>query len=178
MNIAIISSAHPELPNFLGPTLDVLIAQLKTIPNIKILTGGSLGIPGEIVKKANKAGIHTVAYSPDEDKEKHHKRHDNLRLHHFNEVKHFPGFTMRSLEMIKDADCVIALMGAWALSLKSPSRLKKGREWALSQEQEVSLIILKISAYSLKKIFRRTYSFLMIQKKWSSGLPVNNVRFY
>ncbi|MEK7103578.1 MAG: hypothetical protein AAB870_04490 [Patescibacteria group bacterium] len=127
MNIAIISSAHPELPNFLGPTLDVLIAQLKTIPNIKILTGGSLGIPGEIVKKANKAGIHTVAYSPDEDKEKHHKRHDNLRLHHFNEVKHFPGFTMRSLEMIKDADCVIALNGRMGTLSEITIALEEGK---------------------------------------------------
>ncbi len=131
MNIAIISSAHPDVPDFIVPTLNKLIEQLKTMPNMKLLTGGSLGVPGQIVQKANKAGIHTIAYSPDENIENHHRRHDNLALHHFNEVKHFCGFTMRSLAMLQDADGVLALNGRMGTLSEFTIALEEGKRVAV-----------------------------------------------
>ncbi len=111
MKVAIISSANPKVPESLIPVLQDVISSLHKIKDIEILTGGCLGIPGVIVEKAQKIGIKTIAYSPDKNGNNHNKRLDNQTLDFFSEVKHYKGFTMRSLAMIKDADRVLLLNG-------------------------------------------------------------------
>ena len=50
---------------------------------ITVVTGGSHGIPGLVVKSAFEAGAETEVYSPDENELKHLLRSDNLSLKYF-----------------------------------------------------------------------------------------------
>jgi len=111
MKIAVISSAEISMSNKIITLVQEIVLFLSKIPNIKIITGGCLGVPGLLVKKAKQLEINTIAYSPDRDGDKHNKRSDNLALCYFNEIKHFSGLTARSLAMIKDADCILMLNG-------------------------------------------------------------------
>lgn len=111
MKIAIISSAEIKIPKNTIPVIKEIISRLSEFPKIEIATGGCLGIPGLIVEKAKAVGIRTIAYSPDKDEHNHNKRSDNLALEYFNEIKHFPGLTMRSLAMVKEVDCILMLNG-------------------------------------------------------------------
>lgn len=79
--------------------------------NITTVTGGCVGIPGVIVQSAFAAGGKTEVFSPDCDDAAHAKRHDNLDLNYFKEKHFIPGFTARSLAMIKAVDAAIILNG-------------------------------------------------------------------
>lgn len=127
MKIAIISSASLTITKESITAVDIIIKRLRQENNIHISTGGSLGVPGEIIKKAKLNGIHTTAYSPDKDAESHDKRHDNLELYYFDEVKHFNGFALRSLKMIDDADCILVLNGRMGTLSEFSIALEEGK---------------------------------------------------
>ena len=127
MKIAIISSASLEITKESIVAVDIIVERLRQKNSVCIITGGSLGVPGYVVKKARMNGIHTTAYSPDEDVDSHNKRHDNLELDYFDEVKHFNGFTLRSLKMIDDADCVLVLNGRMGTLSEFSIALEEGK---------------------------------------------------
>ncbi|MEI7620007.1 MAG: hypothetical protein WCJ57_00360 [Candidatus Falkowbacteria bacterium] len=127
MKIAIISSASLTTTKESIAAVDIIIERLRQENSIRISTGGSLGVPGDIIKKAKLNGIYTTAYSPDEDVKSHNKRHDNLELDYFDEVKHFNGFTLRSLKMIDDADCVLVLNGRMGTLSEFSIALEEGK---------------------------------------------------
>lgn len=87
------------------------IAEYLTEKGIEIVTGGSLGIPGIVAERACELGNKACVYSPDRDEHDHHKRIDNHDLKFYSEKKFIPGFTARSLEMIKNIDGAIVLNG-------------------------------------------------------------------
>jgi len=128
MKLAVISSAQINISDNLINLIQEIVLRLSKIPQIKIITGGCLGVPGLIVQKAKQLGINTVAYSPDKDGNKHNKRSDNLALHYFNEIKHFSGLTARSLAMIKDADCILMLNGRIGTLSEFTIALEEGKK--------------------------------------------------
>lgn len=128
MKIAILSSAHHAIAESSTRKIATVIEYLRTINGIEIMTGGSLGIPGLIVKEAKKRGMKTIAYSPDRNKDQHASRYDNLDLQYFDEVKHFAGFTLRSLAMIQDADAVLVLNGRMGTLSEFTISLEEGKK--------------------------------------------------
>ncbi len=82
--------------------------------NLCIVTGGSVGLPAEVVCSSRERGGLTEAFFPDGDEQKH-----NLNLHiHRNDslknysVKHFyDGFSMRSAAMLKSVDGALVFHG-------------------------------------------------------------------
>ena len=100
---SIVSIENKELCKKVGKYL----AQKK----ITVVTGGSHGIPGFVVRSAFEAGAETEVYSPDEDRERHQLRSDNISLKYFKNHKFIPGFTARSLEMIKSVNGVLVING-------------------------------------------------------------------
>lgn len=132
MKLAVISSASPEaLTPAIEHIVSALIDTLVTQNDIELLTGGCSGIPGLIVEKANEAGIRTVAFSPDTDIHSHDARHDNLRAHHFSEVRHHAGFTERSLAMLEEADGVLVLNGRMGTLSEFTIALEEGKQLAV-----------------------------------------------
>ncbi len=109
MRLAIISSASEQYPASVKLVLEKIIEHINQ--DTVIMTGGSLGIPGLAIQLAKESGIKTIAYSPDADEASHNHRHDNLHTNYFDEVKHIPGFTARSLQMIHDTDALLLLNG-------------------------------------------------------------------
>lgn len=110
MKLGVFSSAS----DIISPENQALAAQIGKYladKKITVVSGGSHGIPGLIVQAAFDAGADTELYSPDEDEEKHQKRSDNLELRYFKTHKFIPGFTARSLEMIKNIDAALVLNG-------------------------------------------------------------------
>lgn len=78
---------------------------------VTVVTGACRGMPGVVVESAHRNGAKTVAYSPDVDEQNHHARMDNLELSHFTEHNFVPGFTARSLAMLKSVDGVVVVNG-------------------------------------------------------------------
>ncbi len=110
MKIGIFSSASSRVSPS-NRKLAKAIAEYLAEQGIEIVTGGSLGIPGIIAERACELGSRTCVYSPDRDERDHHKRIDNHDLRFYSEKKFIPGFTARSLEMIKNIDGAIVLNG-------------------------------------------------------------------
>lgn len=110
MKIGIFSSASTRVsqPN---RKLAKAVAEYLTEKGIEIVTGGSLGIPGIVAERAYELGNPSCVYSPDQNEEDHHNRIDNHDLRFYKEKKFIPGFTARSLEMIKNIDGAIVLNG-------------------------------------------------------------------
>ncbi len=100
---------------------------------VTVVTGGSNGIPGIIIKHAFSAGAKTEAYSPDKDEDSHKKRGDNLPLDYFTEKRFIPGFTQRSLEMIKDCDGALVVGG----------RIGTLSEFTIALEEGLNVAVLK-----------------------------------
>lgn len=100
---------------------------------ITVVTGGSHGIPGFVVKSAFEAGAETEVYSPDEDVEQHNLRPDNLSLKYFKNHKFIPGFTARSLEMMKNVDSVLVING----------RIGTLSEFTIALEEGLNIGIIK-----------------------------------
>lgn len=99
----IISAENQNLCKEVGKYL----AQKK----ITIVTGGSCGIPGLVVKSAFEASAEIEVYSPDLNADQHHVRLDNLSLKYFKKRKFVQGFTARSLKMIKNVDGALIING-------------------------------------------------------------------
>lgn len=110
MKIGIFSSASAQVSQR-NRKLAKLIAEYMTEKGIEVVTGGSLGIPGIIAESVCELGGQTCVYSPDRDEREHHKRIDNHHLRFYKEKKFIPGFTARSLEMIKNIDGAFILNG-------------------------------------------------------------------
>lgn len=100
---------------------------------ITVVSGGSHGIPGLVVKSAFEAGAETEAYSPDEDEERHQLRADNISLKYFKSHKFIPGFTTRSLEMIKNVDGVLVING----------RIGTLSEFTIALEEGLNIAVIK-----------------------------------
>lgn len=110
MKIAVFGSAKNEI----SPYVEIICKEIGVYlaeKGVTVVTGGSSGIPGLIVKSAFEAGANTEAYSPDENEIAHEKRNDNLSLEYFKSHKFIPGFTARSLAMIKDCDGALVVGG-------------------------------------------------------------------
>jgi uncharacterized protein (TIGR00725 family) len=108
--IAIFSSAKQKVDeelNIIAEEIGVYLAKKK----IKVVTGGSLGIPALVVKAAKHNGGETMAFFPDHDPESHGRRFDNQSTEFFDTFKFIPGFTKRSLAMIGFVDAAIVLNG-------------------------------------------------------------------
>lgn len=110
IKIGIFSSASSRVSQS-NKKLAKAIAEYLTEQGIEIVTGGSLGIPGIVTERACELGNSSYVYSPDHDEHDHHKRIDNHNLKFYKEKKFIPGFTARSLEMIKSIDGAIVLNG-------------------------------------------------------------------
>ena len=135
MNIAIISSASNDAVTENKKIISQLLSEIKkNFQEPVIMTGGSLGIPGEVVKQATELHTPTVCYSPDLNAENHEKRHDNLSTHYFSTVHYIPGFTARSLQMIHDADGVILLNGRIGTLSEFTIALEEGKKVAVITE--------------------------------------------
>lgn len=127
MKIAIISSASQIIDESNIAKITAITNYVHQLGNIEIMTGGSQGIPGLIVQKAKAAGMKTTAYSPDENKDLHASRHDNLDLQYFDEVNHFRGFTERTLAMFQDADGILVLNGRMGTLSEFTIALEEGK---------------------------------------------------
>jgi|CXWL01.1.fsa_nt_gi predicted Rossmann-fold nucleotide-binding protein len=127
MKIALISSASHTISESNVLKAEAIANYLHKIGNIEIMTGGSHGVPGLIVQKAKEVGIKTTAYSPDENKDLHASRHDNLDLQYFDEVNHFRGFTQRTLAMFQDADGILVLNGRMGTLSEFAIALEEGK---------------------------------------------------
>ena len=123
--VDIISEENQNLCKEVGEYL----AQKK----ITVVTGGSHGIPGLVVKSAFEAGAETEAYSPDVDEEHHQLRADNISLKYFKNTKFIPGFTARSLEMIKNVDGVLVING----------RIGTLSEFTIALEEGLNISVIK-----------------------------------
>ena len=100
---------------------------------ITVVSGGSHGLPGLVVKSAFEAGAKTEAYSPDEDEQRHQLRADNISLKYFTNHKFIPGFTARSLEMIKNVDGVLVING----------RIGTLSEFTIALEEGLNIAVIK-----------------------------------
>jgi uncharacterized protein (TIGR00725 family) len=127
MKIAIISSAASTIEASNVLKASQIVAYLQEKDDIEIATGGSHGVPGLIVQKAKSAGIKTMAYSPDEDKNGHAARHDSLDVRFFDEVTYLKGFTMRSLAMLQASDGVLVLNGRMGTLSEFTIALEEGK---------------------------------------------------
>ncbi len=135
MNIAIISSADERTSRqYTKPTKDLILKLGKSFSNLKIITGGSLGIPGIAVKHAQALGIATKCYSPDKNSRAHELRDDNLKTKYFSEIVYIPGFTNRSLRMINDAEGIILLNGRIGTLSEFTIALEEGKKIAVLTE--------------------------------------------
>jgi len=110
MKIALIGSASEIKSNRILKLCNSIGKYLST-KNVSLLTGGSYGIPGLVVKACDVNKINIIAYSPDKDEINHNKRFDNLNSKYFSKIKYIKGFTARSLKMIEDSDAVIVIGG-------------------------------------------------------------------
>ncbi len=110
MKIGIFSSASFKVSSK-NKKLAKSIAEYLKEKGVEVVTGGSLGIPGIIAEHTYKLGGKTSVYSPDKNKKDHDKRHDNHCLDFYRNKKFIPGFTARSLAMIKSIDGAIVLNG-------------------------------------------------------------------
>lgn len=127
MKIALISSASHTISESNVLRAEAIASYLHKVGNIEVMTGGSQGIPGLIVQKAKAAGMKTTAYSPDENKDLHASRHDNLDLQYFDEVNHFRGFTERTLAMFQKADGILVLNGRMGTLSEFTIALEEGK---------------------------------------------------
>lgn len=110
MRLAILGSAS-DIFSSENEKLCEEIGKYLAEKKITIVSGGSHGIPGLVVKSAFEAGAETEAYSPDDDDKQHMLRRDNLSLKYFKNKNFVPGFTARSLEMIKSVDGALVING-------------------------------------------------------------------
>lgn len=131
MKISFISSSSSIFEQELLLKIESLVNALNKIPKLEICTGGSSGIPGELIKRAHILGMKTIVYSPDPDSYSHHKRDDNLTLDQFSEVKHITGFTARSLAMIQDSDAVVMMNGRIGTLSEATIALEEGKYLAI-----------------------------------------------
>ncbi len=135
MNIVIISSADEKnCREYTKQVKDLILELKKSFSELKIITGGSLGIPGISTRYAQKIGIKTKCYSPDKDLYTHELRHDNLKTKYFSEVVYVPGFTNRSLHMINDADGIILLNGRIGTLSEFTIALEEGKKVSVLTE--------------------------------------------
>lgn len=132
MKLAIISSASENYSPEINSVTENILRFLDK--DAVIMTGGSLGVPGLIVKQAKQLGFKTVAYSPDTDEVSHNNRHDNLPVDYFDEIHHIKGFTARSLQMILDADVVLLLNGRIGTLSEFTIALEEGKRVAVLTE--------------------------------------------
>lgn len=127
MKIAIIGSAEEKQEERIVK-LCKNIAEYLSKKDVIIFTGGSLGIPGIVVKSCDLQKIKIVAYSPDEDIMSHNERFDNLNSKFFSEIKHIKGFTARSLQMINDGDAIIVIGGRIGTLSEFTIALEEGKK--------------------------------------------------
>ena len=132
MKIAIIGSAE-EKQSLRIKRLCKNIGNYLSEKDLTILTGGSLGIPGEIVKASDLEKVKVIGYSPDKNKNFHNKRFDNLDSKYFSKIKYISGFTARSLQMINDCDALILVGG----------RIGTLSEFTIALEEGKRLLVIK-----------------------------------
>src|SRR3989344_8610989 len=132
MKLAILGSASGVV-SAKNQSLCKKIGEYLAQKKITVVSGGSHGIPGFVVKSAFEAGAETEAYSPDEDEEHHQLRADNISLKYFKNTKFIPGFTARSLEMIKNVDGVLVING----------RIGTLSEFTIALEEGLNIAIIK-----------------------------------
>ena len=130
--IAIFSSARPHVDDEVLE-LSHMIGKYLAENNILVVTGGCLGVPGEVVKSVKENGGVTEAYFPDFDPSSHSIRHDNLDVKYFDLYKFIPGFTERSVKMIEDVDGAIVLNG----------RMGTLSEFSIAAEEGLPLAVVK-----------------------------------
>lgn len=110
MRLAILGSAS-NIVSAENENLCKKVGRYLAQEKITVVTGGSHGIPGLVIKSAFEAGAKTEAYYPDEDEEQYNLRSDNLSLKYFTNHNFILGFTARSLYMLKRVDGVLIING-------------------------------------------------------------------
>lgn len=108
--IVIFSSANPEVSEDVTRVAEG-IGKYLAEKGVRVLTGGSLGVPGVVIRSAKENGAHTEGYFPDHDPVSHSKRFDNQSIEYFDTYRFIPSFSGRSLAMIEAADAAIVLNG-------------------------------------------------------------------
>lgn len=150
MKISFISSANnKDIETKHYSLIKQMVEELILSKNVEVLTGGSTGIPGEIIKECKKRGIKTLCYSPDPDIDSHNSRHDNLKHELFDKIEHHNGFTERSLKMINNSDLIIVMHG----------RMGTLSEYCIALEEGIQTIVIKGSggiSDHLEDITRKT----------------------
>ncbi len=132
MKIAIIGSAE-EKQSLRIKRLCKNIGNYLSEKDLTLLTGASLGIPGEIVKASDLKKVKVIGYSPDENIFLHNQRFDNLDSNYFSRIKYIKGFTARSLQMINDCDALILIGG----------RIGTLSEFTIALEEGKTLLVIK-----------------------------------
>lgn len=161
-SIAIFGSADAKLSKkfqILATDIGAYLAKKKA----KVVTGGCLGITEYVIKSAKNAGARTEAYFPDHDPLSHSKRLDNLNLKYFDTYHFIPGFTDRSLTMIKKVDAAIVLNGRIGTLSEFTIAIEEGLPVAviknsggISDELERIIKIAK-KEFSSKIIFEKNF---------------------
>lgn len=113
INIAIFSSASLEISekNIL---LAKNIGKYLADKNIKIATGGCLGIPSVVAESVFENNGEVIGYYPDLTTKEiflNRQSHNNDIKDNYSERKFFKGFSNRSVKMIEDVDAAIVLNG-------------------------------------------------------------------
>ncbi len=133
--MAVFGSAYsdPDQPSILmAQKVGDMLAHLDVI----VATGGTVGLPSVVVERASAGGTPTVAFFPDPTEEMllHNKViHSNDIGGNYTTRYFFNGFTERSLYMIKNARCAIALKG----------RIGTLSEWSIAVEEALPCIVLR-----------------------------------
>lgn len=130
--IAVFSSANTEVDSK-NQKLAAAIGKYLAEKKMKVVSGGSLGIPAIVIQSAKQAGATTEGFFPDYDPVSHTKRMDNLDLKYF-DIYHFsPGFTERSLSMLKNIDGALVLNG----------RIGTLSEFCMAVEEGIPIAIIR-----------------------------------
>lgn len=130
--IGIFSSSSREISNE-NKRLAIEIGKYLSEREIIVVSGGSSGIPGIVIESAYHSGAHTELYSPDKDEKTHNLRKDNHALNYYKIKRFIPGFTSRSLEMIRNIDGAIILNG----------RIGTLSEFTIALEEGLDIAVIK-----------------------------------
>lgn len=113
MKIAIFSSWLPKISEE-NQKLSQKIAKYLTKNGVEVVTGGCSGIPALCIETAKNFGARTIGYFPHKNQKEYYDRQHEENTHDiifYDEAHFIPGFTARSLAMIKNVDAAIVLNG-------------------------------------------------------------------
>lgn len=161
--IAVFGSADPDVAPEAKKTA-LALGKYLAEKGIKVITGGSVGVPGLVIQSAKENGAITEGFFPDHDPVSHSKRSDNQGIEYFDTYRFIPTFTARSLAMISEADGAVLINGRIGTLSEFCMAVEEGLPIAvvlgtggIADELENIIAIAK-KEYHSKIIFDRDYS--------------------